>query len=231
MAGTKILHGTGLRFRCVLFDLDNTLYDFASAKEKACKKVIKAIGRGDAYDLMSNFIFSPYGVENPRVIKDYLAGYNITDEEVVSEAVRIYVSTKMAEIVPYPGVYDTLIKLDNAGLKIGAVTNASTDNAIERLSKIQVIDLLDCLVTPENSGFRKPDSAIFIHTSALLQVEPHQTLFVGDNLVNDIRPASQTGMCTVHAKYGDRLPPEYSEGIVPDYSISAFPEILNIIGL
>jgi FMN phosphatase YigB (HAD superfamily) len=78
---------------------------------------------------------------------------------------------------------------------------------------------------------KKPDPAMFLHAASLLKIQPHQICAVGDNLVNDIRPAKEAGMCTIHAEYGNRLPPEYSEGIVPDFSISSFPGILQILGL
>ena len=218
-------------FQCILLDLDNTLYDFVLAKEKACKRIIEEIGTGDPDELMKAFMFSPLGPENPLVIRSFLAKKNITEESDVLHAINVYNEAKISAIVPYPGVYETIKKIRNSGMKIGAITNASTEHATGRLIRIQVINLLDCLVTPDNSGYKKPDSSMFIHTALLLQVEPHQILVIGDNLVNDIRPAQQAGMCTIHAEYGNRLPSEYSEGIIPDFSVTSFPEILQIIGI
>ncbi|WP_373839778.1 HAD family hydrolase [Methanospirillum sp.] len=231
MPGTDILHGYGNRFLGILVDLDNTLYDFGYAKEKACKEVVQAVGVGKADDLIRAFLFSPFGVESPRAIQSFLSDHEITDPEIFMHAVKVYTRAKIEAIEAYPGVFETLLKIHAAGLKIGAVTNASHEHATERLVHIQTEVFFDCLVTPDNAGMKKPDPAMFLHAASLLKIQPHQICVVGDNLVNDINPAKKAGMCTVHAEYGNRLPPEYSEGIVADFSISSFSDILQIIGL
>lgn len=231
MAGTDIHQGCGNRFLGILVDLDNTLYDFGYAKEEACRKVVQAIGVGTADDLVRAFLFSPYGVESPKAIQSFLSEQGITDPDVFMRAVQIYTEAKIEAIEAYPGVYETLLRIHTAGLKIGAVTNASHEHATERLIHIQTADFFDCLVTPDNAGIKKPDPAMFLHAASLLRIQPHQICAVGDNLVNDIRPAKEAGMCTIHAEYGNRLPPEYSEGIVADFSISSFSDILPILGL
>jgi putative hydrolase of the HAD superfamily len=220
-----------IRFRAVLVDLDNTLYDFGAAKEAACKKVVAVLGKGTSDDLIRAFLFSPYGVESPLAIQTFLADLEINDPEIFIKAVKIYTQAKIEAIEAYPGVYETLLKIHTKGLKIGAVTNALTEHATERLVHIQAAEFLDCLVTPDNTGFKKPDPAIFLHAASLLRIQPHQICVVGDNLVNDIRPAKQAGMCTIHAEYGNRLPHEYSDGILPDFTISSFSDILPILGL
>jgi len=231
MTGTDIRQGCGNRFLGILVDLDNTLYDFGYAKEEACRRVIQAIGVGTADDLVRTFLFSPYGVESPKAIQSFLSEQGITDADVFMRAVQVYTKTKIEAIEAYPGVYETLLKIHTAGMKIGAVTNASHEHATERLIHIQTADLFDCLVTPDTAGMKKPDPAMFLHAAELLKIQPHQICAIGDNLINDIRPAKEAGMCTIHAEYGNRLPPEYSEGIIADFSISSFSDILPILGL
>ncbi|MCA1917014.1 HAD family hydrolase [Methanospirillum hungatei] len=231
MTGTDIRQGCGNRFLGVLVDLDNTLYDFGYAKEEACRKVVQAVGVGTADDLVRAFLFSPYGVESPKAIQSFLSEQGITDADVFMHAVQVYTKAKIDAIEAYPGVYETLLKIHTAGMKIGAVTNASHEHATERLIHIQTADLFDCLVTPDKAGMKKPDPSMFLYAAELLKIQPHQICAVGDNLVNDIRPAKEAGMCTIHAEYGNRLPPEYSEGIIADFSISSFSDILPILGL
>ncbi len=231
MAGTDVSQGQGFRFLGVLVDLDNTLYDFGTAKEEACRQVVNAVGTGTVDDLIRAFLFSPYGVESPKAIQTFLTEKGITDPDVFILAVNVYTKAKIESIKAYPGVYETLLKIHTAGLKIGAVTNASLEHASERLLHIQASDFLNCLVTPDSTGLKKPDPAMFLHAASILKIQPHQLCAVGDNLVNDIKPAKQAGMCTIHAEYGNRLPPEFSEGISADFSISSFSDILPILGL
>jgi Predicted phosphatases len=74
---------------------------------------------------------------------------------VFMRAVQVYTKTKIEAIEAYPGVYETLLKIHTAGMKIGAVTNASHEHATERLIHIQTADLFDCLVTPDTAGMKK----------------------------------------------------------------------------
>jgi putative hydrolase of the HAD superfamily len=231
MTGTYVCQGHGQRFLGLLVDLDNTLYDFGTAKEKACRKVVESIGVGSSDDLIRTFLFSPYGVESPKAIQSFLSEHGITDPDIFMTAVQVYTQAKIEAIQAYPGVYETLLQIHTVGLKIGAVTNASSEHATERLNHIQIADFFDCLVTPDNTGFKKPDPAMFLHAASILKIQPHQICAVGDNLVNDIKPAKDAGMCAIHAEYGNRLPPEYSDGITADFSISSFSDILPILGI
>lgn len=72
MAGTDVSQGQGFRFLGVLVDLDNTLYDFGTAKEEACRQVVNAVGTGTVDDLIRAFLFSPYGVESPKLFRPFL---------------------------------------------------------------------------------------------------------------------------------------------------------------
>lgn len=230
MGGTDTYPGQNIRFRGILVDLDNTLYDFVAAKEEACRRVVDEVGVGDTAGLLQAFLFSPYGVESPLALITWLKEKMISDETVINRVVSLYSATKISAVKPYPGVYETLLRIRRAGIKIGAVTNASKDHATERLLHIQVSTFMDCLVTPDTTGLKKPNPGMFLHAAALLDIQPHQICVVGDNLVNDIRPAQQAGMVTVHAEYGNRLSPEYSKGIIPDFSITSFGDILPILG-
>src|SRR5690349_24059658 len=58
---------------------------------------------------------------------------------------------------------------------------------------------------PYSTLFRsKPDPAIFEHALNAIGVVPGETLFVGDNLANDIAGAAALGMHTCQAAMSDR---------------------------
>lgn len=59
------------RIRAIIFDLDNTLFDFVAAKQHACREVAKFLGRDDWEALFSCFLNSPHGFESHENIKDY----------------------------------------------------------------------------------------------------------------------------------------------------------------
>jgi putative hydrolase of the HAD superfamily len=59
------------RVKAIIFDMDNTLFDFVAAKQHACREVAKFLGRDDWEALFSCFLNSPHGFESHENIKDY----------------------------------------------------------------------------------------------------------------------------------------------------------------
>ena len=59
------------RIRAIIFDMDNTLFDFVAAKQHACREVAKFLGRDDWEALFSCFLNSKHGFESHENIRDY----------------------------------------------------------------------------------------------------------------------------------------------------------------
>lgn len=218
-------------FSGLLTDLDNTLYDFAAAQEAACLAAVRIAGAGDCEGLIRAFLFSPQGVANTDPIRIYLMQQGVCDDSRIAAACMAYEAAKKEAIIPFPGVPETLRKIHACGITIGAVTNAHYNQARERLELIGVSDLFTSLVCPDVSGCKKPDPVIYIRAAEEIGVAASRICVIGDNLVNDIGPARSLGMFTVHAKYGDRLGPEFSGGIVPDQVLYSFSGLVEVLGI
>jgi HAD superfamily hydrolase (TIGR01549 family) len=220
-----------LKYRGLLTDLDNTLYDFAALQECACDAVIRAIGTGSREDLICALLFSLHGVESFEAIRDYLVSLNITDEEAAMSAFTTYNEAKVRSLKPYPGVIDVLHQLHAAGVRIGAVSNAISTHARTRLAGIGTGELIPILITPDICGCKKPDPEMFQRAALEIGIPLSQICVLGDNLVNDIAPAQALGIYSVHARYGDRLPAEFAGDAIPDAVIDTFTELLEIFGI
>ena len=59
------------QIRAIIFDMDNTLFDFVAAKQHACREVAKYLGRDDWEALFRCFLDSPHGFESHENIRDY----------------------------------------------------------------------------------------------------------------------------------------------------------------
>ncbi|MDD1730439.1 MAG: HAD family hydrolase [Methanospirillum sp.] len=220
-----------VKFPVLLIDLDNTLYDFAAAMDKASNAVIRMIGTGDPKELIRACIFSPYGVENLQTLIDYLQNQGIEDKSVLTAACDTFDRTKREAITPFPGVVQCMQQIFDAGILIGVVTNATSFHAHERLSLIGVSFLIHRLFSPDTTGFKKPDPGMFHHAADVMGYPSHRICVLGDNLRNDIAPAQEAGMYGVHARYGDRLPVEFAGDTIADACIESFKDIIPILGL
>lgn len=218
-----------LRFFVLLTDLDNTLYDFHYAMVQACQAVVNISGCGDRDELLASFLFSQHGVESTRVIVEYLTGRGLQDS-LIRMACDEFEAVKKASIILYPEVLESISVMHRYGICIGAVTNASSAHAWDRIRHVGLNEYIDFMVTPDLAGAKKPDIRLYQRAIDACGYSPNEICMVGDNLVNDIRPAQILGLYGVHARYGDRLPLEFTENIRADAEIYSFCDILQIMG-
>jgi putative hydrolase of the HAD superfamily len=91
--------------------------------------------------------------------------------------------------------------LRERGLRLGLVSNAIDPPVLlhRDLADLGLADRLDVALFSSEVGWRKPHPEIFQRALGALRVEPGRTLFVGDNLVNDVGGAGALGMRTCQA--------------------------------
>lgn len=221
--------GSGIK--AVVFDMDNTLFDFIEAKIAACRAVVRELGGGEVQELLRYFARDPRRFEGHRNIADYMADRGIFDEGRFEEACSLYERAKLNAISLYPGVREALARLKGSGLKLGVATNSSYCNALARLKKTGLIELFDVIVAADSVEEMKPKPDTVRTALELMGVEPGEALMVGDSLGRDIAAGNSLGMVTAHAKYGDRNMDEPPGGIEPDYVLMGVSELLAVLGM
>jgi putative hydrolase of the HAD superfamily len=194
----------------VVFDLDNTLVDFMLMKKNAIEAGIRAmIDAGlefgvDKINRAINTIYQEKGIEYQRVFDGMLnALTGRVDQKVLAAGIIAYRRAREATLVPYPHVQMTLFTLARMGLKLGVISDAPQLEAWLRLCYLNLHHIFDAVVTFEDTGERKPSPEPFRMALSLLQTKPESTIMVGDWEERDILGASNMGMLTAFARYGD----------------------------
>jgi putative hydrolase of the HAD superfamily len=125
----------------------------------------------------------------------------------VREFLRLELSNTEADLAfePYRLAYEaawTLVPGCEAFLDrtkdVPKVIVTNGDKA-QQLKKVQITRLHEHVVeviTPEDCGHWKPRPEIFLAALALLKLEPHECLMIGDDPVRDIQPTVALGMQT-----------------------------------
>jgi len=85
---------------------------------------------------------------------------------------------------PYPDTLAVLQRLRDKGIRTALVSNIGWDPR-PVLQTYGAADLLDVLVLSDEFGAMKPDPAIFQHACDALEVEPSESLMVGDTVASD----------------------------------------------
>ncbi|MFE5869665.1 HAD family hydrolase [Streptomyces roseifaciens] len=94
----------------------------------------------------------------------------------------------------YPDVRPALAELREAGLWL-AIAGNQTVRAGGLLRELFTGDV-DLIGTSDDWGASKPEPEFFVRVAQAVPFPAHETLYVGDRLDNDIRPAVAAGMQT-----------------------------------
>lgn len=100
----------------------------------------------------------------------------------------------------YPDVRETLTQLRADGQWLGIAGN-QTVRAGALLRGLFSGDV-DMIGTSDDWGTSKPDPRFFERVSEVAPYAPGETLYVGDRVDNDLRPASEAGMLTALIRRG-----------------------------
>ena len=194
----------------VVFDLDNTLLDFMKMKEFAVKAAVKGmIEAGLQVDEDHSYreiisIYEKFGWENQQVFDVFIEkqiGY--VEHKFLAAGIVAYRRAREANLMAYPNVNKTLMSLAKAGIKLGVVSDAPSREAWLRIYYLNLYHFFDVVITFDDSGERKPSKVPFKMSLEALQLEPEQTIMVGDWPERDVVGAKKIGMKTAFARYGD----------------------------
>ena len=194
----------------VVFDLDNTLLDFMQMKEFAVKAAVKGmIEAGLMVEEDQSYkeiiaIYEKFGWENQQVFDVFIEkqiGY--VEHKFLAAGIVAYRRAREANLMAYPNVNKTLMALTKAGIKLGVVSDAPSREAWLRIYYLNLYHFFDVVITFDDSGERKPSAVPFKMSLEALQLEPKETIMVGDWPERDVVGAQQIGMKTAFARYGD----------------------------
>jgi putative hydrolase of the HAD superfamily len=232
--------------RAVLFDWGDTLMEFAydpelvEAGHRAGLAALDRDGLPDPDALAARVVeqieplFLAPGrleeVEYPGLVRELLGhvGIEISDEELMRYLEAEHTAWAPAFVLGST-THALLDALRNRGLKLGLVSNAFDPREILQadLESMGVAERLDFAVFSSEVGRRKPDPEIFRVALEALQVQPEETVFVGDRLYEDVRGAGELGMTTVQALWFRA--DEHPEGGEPDYLAFTQMDVLNFV--
>ncbi len=220
--------------RGVIFDLDNTLYDFVSCYVMALEDVYPsgfALGapHSELYTSLCRHFRWTDTVEGwPKRLPEY----GRSDWTKLKErfATSLYQNLRL-----YPGIAELLDQLRRSRVSINAATNAPVDAALARLRRLGCLDYFDCVagwsggrarqsahtlwsqgetgdLSPSNAmvvrvgaSHRKPSALMYKKISVHAKLDPQQVVVVGDSIDRDLAPAHHLGFEVAWAKYGTEI--------------------------
>lgn len=202
--------------KAIIFDLDDTLYDYESIHKSAMKKL-----RAFACEKMRisekefDIAFLAAKKETKELLEETGASHNRmlycqkTLEKLgknpvdgALEMYDCYWDSMLSEMKLREGTVQLLERLKADNIKIAICTDLTTQIQHRKIKQLGLVPYIDVLVTSEEAGAEKPNERIYELTYAKLQIlipgiKKSECLFVGDSTEKDVVAPKRFGMDSV----------------------------------
>jgi len=226
-----------LNYDVLLFDLDDTLFDFRESEKNALFNTFQEIGLPNglsdyrtSYNEISKVLWDDLEqgrttlteLKTERFKRLFLQHALNIDAEVFGHA---YLENLGKEIHVIDGVESMLAGFDNCRLVV--LTNGFTDVQRARIDGSIFKDSFEAIFTSEETGSQKPKKEIFEFVFEKLQIsDKSRVLMIGDSLSSDIQGGLNFGIDTCwfnpHHKGN-------TTGIQPIFEIHSWDEMDSIV--
>ncbi len=219
--------------RCVIFDLDDTLYNERHYVESAMLRVAEYFGQ--KYEMNIEEVYQ----ELMQILDEKGRGkiFNIfmdnhAIEENVADIVQIYRDTK-PRLSLYQDAEETITELKKKGILLGIITDGCSKVQHRKIDGLQIRGLFDeVIVTDDYEQAAKPSTLPYcMILDRHPQLKPEECIYIGDNPNKDFMGAREVGMATARIirAVGDHMKTRVSEEKEADFRLKSLTELLGMI--
>lgn len=197
--------------KMVIFDLDNTLYDYDYCNQIAEKKLLSEVSKrfeipyAEAAKLLNNakkHVKKQLGnvaASHNRILymQDICEQISVNPLLHVMDFYNLYWDTLLEKMQLYPYVRPLLDLLKKRNIMAGIITDLTAHIQYRKLDKLQLLSDIDFLTTSEEAGQEKPSEAIFRKMISKAGFKPTELLMIGDSKMKDIDGALALGIHTI----------------------------------
>lgn len=195
--------------KVVIFDLDNTLYDYDTCNQQAEKCLFKVIAEDfsitqeEAKELLNNAkrnVKARLGGDIAASHNRLLYMQNICEQAGENPLVYamkfydIYWDSMLDNMELFGYVLPLFECLHQKGITIAVLTDMTAQIQYRKLKKLELTEYVDYIVTSEEAGAEKPSDRMFELILQKAGAVPQEALMVGDHAVKDIMGAAKLGI-------------------------------------
>jgi putative hydrolase of the HAD superfamily len=219
------------RLRAVLFDLDDTLTDRSLSIERLASRFWERYGSDLGDCEVGDVIRAIHGGDGGGYASREDLGAHLRSvlpwrkSPGAAEIVNFWRGNFPRCNVERAGVTPTLHALRQQGLKLGVISNGSTDSQSTKLEVMGIRSLFSVVLISEEVGIKKPDARIFRLGLEKLGVDAAEAIFIGDNPAFDVAGPMAVGIRAVWLNLRGDEPPA---GVICPERITSIDQVVAL---
>ncbi|HEX5746823.1 MAG TPA: YjjG family noncanonical pyrimidine nucleotidase [Archangium sp.] len=233
-----------MSYELILFDADDTLFDFRRAERHAFEAMLAEVLRERPTAGPLEEVYGLYQRINQRVWEELEQGVLPKARLNAERFHRLWKALGLEVDVEHSGAryvahlsrcsflledaLEACVRLrQELGCRVGIVTNGLSQVQRSRLECSALAPWVDFMVVSEECGHAKPDPRIFAYTfERHPHAAPEATLFIGDRLEADVQGANAFGLdsCWFNPERRPNPTP-----IRPKYEIHALRQVCELV--
>jgi putative hydrolase of the HAD superfamily len=200
----------------IIFDFDETLYDYELCNQLALDKVLYFIEH--KFNLQKDIIKYKYNKIN-KLIKESNNSSNKFNKSIyfkqlleelilpicnLDNIINIYNTEFNNNLKLYNNIDEFIKYIKDSNIKIGILSNNNFKQQYDKLVKLDLINYIDFIQTSDEVGYEKPNPLIYISLISKMKLNPENIMIIGDNYQHDIFPSIELGLIPFHFKNNDQ---------------------------
>lgn len=204
-----------MKYKCILFDLDHTLWDFETNSSTTLSELYEAhdlskqgvtnlVDFKKVFSRINTDLWTRYdaGLINREEIRfhrfrNILGHFGISDEKLSMTLSDEYVLQSPKKSALMPNAIDSLEYLASR-YPLTVITNGFDEIQGTKLASSGITHYFQSIVTSARAGHKKPAREIFDFALAENGYAHHEAIMIGDNLLTDIGGARNANIDTVY---------------------------------
>lgn len=226
-----------MKYKGILLDIDNTLYDYNISHTFAKSKVLEySMNVFNLSKVEVNFAYEKARKQIHIELCETASSHNrllyfqrmseiigVNPMEHAFEIYNIYWDNFLEIMQPFDGVYELLEKFKG---EICLLTDLTAHIQYRKIKKLRLEKYCKVLVTSEEAGHEKPHPYMFVMALEKLGLKSDEVCMIGDSFKKDIFGATNLGVAAIWINHESKIENHEDELIT---EVQSFKEILELV--
>ena len=228
-----------MKVESLVFAIDDVLYDTSqqlSASRMSAVRAMKSAGLPidveTAYRKLEE-IANERGPDDTRHFDMLLERLGLKwNPEVIAAGVVAYRATSPIYLTPFPDTVPTLLKLRDAGYKLGVASKGRAVKQWQKLIQLGLEHIFHAVTISEETGSEALATETLSRTLEKLKVKPEKAAFVGCSLSREIVVANRSKIITIRMRTGtNRASTPKKPDEKPVFEIDKLSDLFDVLQL